>query len=102
VNLFNEPSQPGTNNEHLIAVYDMAVGKGSEPPVNSLFNIENMQMLMSLGENTPNIMLNNTLNFTDIVLDPEWMTLTTNLGLSSTDQTYFLWLWLWHAQIASY
>jgi hypothetical protein len=81
VNLFFDPNQPGTNFEHLIAVYDMNVGKGSEPPMNSLFNINNMQMLVSLGESTPNIMLNKTLLFTEIVLDPEWTTLTNNLGL---------------------
>jgi hypothetical protein len=67
--------------------------------MNSLYNIQNMQQLVMLGESTNNIMVNTTVNFTSITLDPAWTTLTNTLGLSSTDQTYFLWLWLWYAQI---
>jgi hypothetical protein len=58
-----------------------------------------MQQLIMLGESTTNIMVDTTVYFESITLDPAWTTLTNTLGLSSTDQTYFLWLWLWNAQI---
>jgi len=48
VNLYNS-SLPGTNYEHLFANYDIALGPNTEPPANSLFNIQNMQQLVSLG-----------------------------------------------------
>lgn len=77
-------------------------GEDSEPPMNSLYNIQNMQKLVMLGESTTNIMVNTTVDFSAITLDQGWADLTTTLGLSSTDQTYFLWLWLYNAQIASF
>ena len=35
-------------------------------------------------------------------LSSEWTTLTQNLGLTDTKQTYLLWLWLWNAQKTSF
>lgn len=93
---------PGTNYEYLFCTYDMANGEGSDPPANSLFNIANMQALVSLGQSTPNIMSDNTQIFgTSFNLD-NWQTLTTTLGFASTQQTYMLWLWLWNARLKSY
>jgi hypothetical protein len=46
----------GSNYEYLLSTYDVTQGENSEPPSNSLFNIANMQMLVSLGEAAPNIL----------------------------------------------
>lgn len=89
----------GTNYEYLFLTYNLTEGEGSEPPSNSLFNIANMQMLVELGESTPNIMTTNneTYNST-FTLSAGWQTLTTTLGFETQEQTYLLWLWLAYAQ----
>ena len=103
VNLYNNVSEPGTNFENLFCNYDLTSGVFSEPPSNSLFNIQNMQQLVSLGESTANIMVNTTETFnSSFTLSSEWTTLTQNLGLTDTKQTYLLWLWLWNAQKTSF
>lgn len=68
---------------------------GSDPPSNSLFDIENLQTLVSLGKSTTNILTNTTAVYgSDFTLGDEWFILTTRLGLDSVMQTYFIWLWL--------
>jgi hypothetical protein len=77
VNLYNDQDLPGTNYEHLFANYDLLLGPGTEPSGNSLFNMQNMQQLVSLGQNTPNILVNSSEVFNStFTLQPEWATLT--------------------------
>jgi hypothetical protein len=96
VNLYNSfYSSSSTNFENLFATYDVSIGVGSEPPANSLFNLVNFQTLVELGETTPNILVETSLIYgTDFTLDGNWDILTTTLGLSNSEQTYLIWLWL--------
>jgi hypothetical protein len=83
------------NYENLFVTFDTTVGVGTEPPESSLFNLSNMELLVDLGMNTPNILKNNTEIYnTTFTLDSEWITLTQTLGLATQEQTYLLWLWL--------
>jgi len=46
--------------ESLFYTYDMSTGNiYSDPPTNSLFNLDNMKQLVSLGQSTPNICFTN-------------------------------------------
>jgi hypothetical protein len=58
--MYSTSMTAGTNYEYLFLTYNLTEGEGSEPPSNSLFNIANMQMLVELGESTPNIMTNSS------------------------------------------
>ena len=99
VNMYSTSMTPGTNYEYLFLTYNLTEGEGSEPPSNSLFNIANMQMLVELGESTPNIMTNKSETYNStFTLSAGWQTLTTTLGFETQEQTYLLWLWLWYAQ----
>jgi hypothetical protein len=99
VNMYSTSMTPGTNYEYLFLTYNLTEGEGSEPPSNSLFNIANMQMLVELGESTPNIMTNSSETYNStFTLPAGWQTLTTTLGFETQEQTYLLWLWLWYAQ----
>jgi len=40
---------PGTNFEHLFLTYDLNTGVGTNPAVNSLFNIDTFQLLVAAG-----------------------------------------------------
>jgi hypothetical protein len=40
--------------------------------MNSLYNIQNMQQLVMLGESTINIIVNSTVDFSSLTLDPAW------------------------------
>jgi hypothetical protein len=84
---------PNVNYEYLFKTYgDLP---GTEPPLNSLFNIENFKTLVNLGFNTQNILKNTSLVYgDDFDLGDDWFALTTSLGLSSIQQTYMIWLWL--------
>lgn len=96
-------SSNGTGYEYLFTTEDPLVGDGSEPPANSLFNIQNMQMLVNLGESTPNILTNNTEVYNSTFTLPSgWMDLTATLGFDTQEQTYLLWLWLYYAGINSF
>jgi hypothetical protein len=99
VNMYSTSMAAGTNYEYLFLTYNLTEGEGSEPPSNSLFNVANMQMLVELGESTPNIMTNSSeiYNVT-FALGAGWQTLTTTLGFETQEQTYLLWLWLAYAQ----
>jgi len=60
-----------------------------------LFDLSNFQLLLAIGQSTPNILVNTTLVYgVDFELNPLWQTLTSNLGLNSQEQTYLIWLWL--------
>ena len=84
-----------SNYENLFVTFDTTVGVGTEPPTNSLFNLNNMQTLVDLGMTTPNILTNTTEIYnTTFTLSSEWITLTQTLGLATQEQTYLLWLWL--------
>lgn len=64
VNLYNSYySTIAVNFEYLFATYNVTTGVGSEPPTNSLFNMENMQALVSLGQTTPNILVETNQTF---------------------------------------
>lgn len=87
VNLYVSSSSTTTNYEYLFST--------QSTETRSLFYKENLQTLINLGYNTPNIMTNTTLVFgTDFTLSAEWDTATTTLGLADSKQTYLLWLWL--------
>lgn len=84
---------PNVNYEYLFKTYEYY--PGTEPPLNSLFNIDNFKTLVYLGTNTQNILKNTTLVYgDDFDLGDDWFALTTSLGLSSIQQTYMIWLWL--------
>jgi hypothetical protein len=96
VNLYDSYySTVKSNYENLFATFDTTVGVGTEPPESSLFNLSNMELLVDLGMNTPNILTDNAQIYnTTFTLDSEWITLTQTLGLATQEQTYLLWLWL--------
>lgn len=56
VNFYNDFYASSNNYEHLFTNYDPSSGVDSAPPSNSLFNMSNMQTLISLGQSTPNIL----------------------------------------------
>jgi hypothetical protein len=61
-----------------------------------------MDDLITLGQSTPNILTDPTQTYgTDFNLDA-WATLTTQLGLTDTKQTYLIWLWLTTAYDQTY
>lgn len=68
----------GANYENLFATYDILSGNvRSEPPSNSLFNLNNFQMLVDLGMSTGNIMANTSLIYgVDFQLTDQWDQLT--------------------------
>jgi hypothetical protein len=94
--MYVDPALTDSNYEHLFLTYDIFSGDPtSDPPANSLFNITNFQMLVNLGMSTPNIIYDSSLIYgQSFNLSSEWTVLTQNLGLSSEQQTYMLWLWL--------
>jgi len=56
-----------------------------------------MQNLLNAGLNTPNIIADYNLVYgVDFQLSEEWTTLQTDLGFSSTEQVYLLWLWMYY------
>lgn len=86
---------PGVNFEYLFLTYDQSIAPGSDPAVNSLFNIGTFQALVTAGLSAPNILTDPTLVYgTDFSLGDDWFFVTSMLGLSSVQQTYMLWLWL--------
>jgi len=44
----------------LLLNFDPAIGFGSDPPSNSLFDIDNLATLVALGKNTTNILVDTT------------------------------------------
>lgn len=59
--------------------------------------------MVSLGNNTPNILTDTTLTYgTDFTLSSLWDDLTLTFGLADSMQTYLLWLWLDTAYTMSY
>lgn len=75
--------------------YEYLFTTGDVIPSNSLFNMANMENLVSLGKSTPNILVDTTLEYgVDFTLSSGWQDLTNTLGLSSEKQTYLIWLWL--------
>jgi hypothetical protein len=52
-----------TNYENLFVTYTPGGAYNSDAPSNSLFNINNMQQLVALGMNTPNILTNTTATY---------------------------------------
>lgn len=86
IQFFNDVSQPGTNYEHLFQI--------TGPPSNSLYNLNNLKVLVDLGTTTPNICQDPTLVFDqDFTLTADWTGLATSLGLPSSKHAYMLWLW---------
>lgn len=97
VNLYNDETIDFLNYEHLFLTFDIySKNVKSDPPSNSLFNMDNMKCLIELGMSTPNILTTdvNMIYGLDFTLSSEWMTLTGKLNLDSPQQTYFIWLWL--------
>lgn len=87
MNLYVSASSTTLNYEYLFST--------QSTEVRSLFYNTNLQILINLGYNTPNILTNTTLVYgTDFNLNAEWDTMTTTLGLANSEQTYLLWLWL--------
>jgi hypothetical protein len=57
--------------------------------------LQNIQQLITLGQSTPNILIDTELVYgIDFFLNDDWFALTTTLGLDFVDQTYLIWLWL--------
>lgn len=69
----------------------------SDPPTNSLFDINNFKMLIELGMSSPNILsADYSLRYgIDFQLSSDWYVLTSQLNLQNVQQTYLIWLWLW-------
>ena len=87
INLYVSTSSTTMNYEYLFST--------DPSEIRSLFYNENLQVLINLGYNTPNIVTDPTLVFgTDFTLSATWDTATTSLGLADSKQTYLLWLWL--------
>jgi hypothetical protein len=78
--VFNTSSN--SNFENLFETYDTDTFVGSEPPADSLFNMDNMISLVNLGMAAPNIITNTSENYNvTFTLDPEWIVLTQRLKL---------------------
>ena len=78
--VFNTSSS--SNFENLFETYDTDTFVGSNPPVDSLFNLDNMKSLVDLGMAAPNIITNTSENYNvTFTLDPEWIVLTQKLKL---------------------
>ena len=78
--VFNTSSS--SNFENLFETYDTDTFVGSEPPADSLFNMDNMISLVNLGMAAPNIITNTSENYNvTFTLDPEWIVLTQKLKL---------------------
>lgn len=58
VKLFASEIDPTVNYENLFLLYDLAEGPSSNPPSNSLFDLENLKTLINLGQGTINILTN--------------------------------------------
>lgn len=86
VKLFVSELDPTVNYEHLFLLYDLAKGPSSNPPSNSLFDLENLKTLINLGQGTINILSNTTAVYgVDFFLGNEWLSLTTRLGLATNE-----------------
>lgn len=74
VQMFVDPAQTNSNYEHLFLTYDIASGDvNSNPPSNSLFDLNNFQQLVELGLTSPNILLDSSLIYgQNFQLDPAW------------------------------
>jgi hypothetical protein len=94
--LYNNDFLTGVNYEHLFLTYDIfSQNTTTNPPLNSLFSLQNIQQLITLGQSTPNILIDTELVYgVDFFLNDDWFALTTTLGLDFVDQTYLIWLWL--------
>jgi hypothetical protein len=95
--MYSNINIPGSNYENIFLTYDIYTkNPKSNPPVNSLFNMNTMQQLVSLGMSTPNILKadKGMIYGVDFGLNDDWFALTYTLGLDFPQQTYFLWLWL--------
>ena len=58
------------------------MGVGTNPPVDSMFYLDNMRDLVDLGMAAPNIITNTSENYNyTFTLDPEWIVLTQKLKL---------------------
>jgi hypothetical protein len=67
----------------------------SDPLPNSLFDLQNFQTLVTLGQATANILTDPTLVYgVDFDLTDDWYFLTSRLELNSVQQTYLIWLWI--------
>lgn len=64
---------PGVNYENLFLLYNQTLGPTSDPPSNSLFDLDNLKMLINLGKNTTNIMVDTSAIYdVDFTLDEKW------------------------------
>jgi len=79
VALFVDKSDKDSNYEYL---FDLTNAEGGDPDANSLFNVNTLKTLISLGEATPDIIED---FFTTLVLGQEWTDLTTTLGLAQPE-----------------
>jgi len=62
---------------NLFYTYDVSSSVGTDPPSNSLFHIENMQILVDLGMSTPNILTNSSATYNvTFTLSSGWQNLT--------------------------
>ena len=76
-------------------LFNLTNAVGGDPEISSLFNIQTLKKLISLGDSTPNILKDTSQVYgTSFMLSGEWTDLTVALGLASEEQTYMMWLWL--------
>jgi hypothetical protein len=82
VELYNNDVLTSVNYEHLFLTYDIFSNDATTaPPSNSLFDMANMQLLISLGNATPNILKSDQVYGVDFELSDDWYGLTNQLGL---------------------
>ena len=82
--------------EYLFNTTDAA---GHTAPVQSLFNVTNMQRLCELGDSTPNIVSNQSAILEGtFTLESEWFYFAKDtLGLPDENHLYLIWLWMENA-----
>jgi hypothetical protein len=90
--LYNDTRDGDVNYEYLFNLTNST--GGDEPEPSSLFNVDTLKQLISLGQNTKDI-VNDTSGNADLNLD-SWTELTTTLGLADNRQTYMIWEWLFY------
>jgi hypothetical protein len=89
--LYNDTRDGDVNYEYLFNLTNST--GGDEPEPSSLFNVDTLKQLISLGQNTKDI-VNDTSGNADLNLD-SWTELTTTLGLADNRQTYMSRLGCW-------
>ena len=109
VKMYVDKSDTSVNFESLFMLYDPAVSTTSDPLPNSLFNLDTLKKLISLGQAAGNLLgdeKDQTWASLNLSTNQDWIDLSNNLDFNVTTvgqtedpeigvkRTYLLWLWM--------